>query len=637
MKRIISCLILAFALLCGAKAQEAAYYGLSTNGQPDPEGISALGSGKSSYVAALVALDPATDPVMQRLKGQQILGVRCFLRAAYKQKSQKRSYVMLCEDSPENMTSQQYTNFEAGWNDVYFDEPYTIGDGKIFIGMQVYETTGTPYPAVTQSGISVPGGCYTNVGRSGWNEFSDRGVLLIQAILAPETAPLLERSAYVKATDCPLLVEPSQKFNCKLYVHNLSAQPLASAQIATIGTGDEGPRLETVEFTTPIAPYEARLVPAQVYAGSAEGSSQDLTLQLTEFNGESAQPAQPGVCQLFVTLDAFTRIPLIEEFTGQTCSNCPFMSYYVDIAIEEYEKPVLYVAHHAGFQDDALTQPVDKELIYLFGPEYGPDYKYAYNPAIMYDRTVLKGETLPVYGAKLPSHEPYLAAIREAAATPAMAQVLVDAEQGEDGTLSVRSYGRIHRDLVDSEEPLYISTYIVENGLSVDDYFQLGLDADDAPDDLLQRFRHNGVIRHNLCTTLTGDRLQAEADATFSVSYDPVVLSPTWKWENCQVISFVHRIDKNDLTKNAILNAGSNKLNGHVSGIATAPTQATASVRAYADASRRIRTSRPVESMELYDLRGCRLDPQAAQPQGIYVVRLTTAGGDTSTQKVIVR
>lgn len=636
MKKVLLSICLALAALGEAKAQETAYYGHSPAGTPATSEISALGSGLNGFVEAAVALDPANDPAMQRLKGQQILGIRCYLRADYKQKSQKRTYVKLGINTPEAAERQQYADFEAGWNDVYFDEPYTIGDEKLYLGLQVYETKGTPYPVVSFNGIDVPGGCFLNVSRKGWNEYSDRGVLLIQAILPAEAAPLLERSAYVRATAYPLTVEPSKEFNCEVYVHNLSAQPLSSLEISTLGTGDESPRTKTFSFDEPIAPFDGRMVHTAVFAGSKEGTAQNLILKAEHFNGEEAQPAMPGVSQLYVTQDAFTRIPLLEEFTGLTCPNCPFMSYYVDLALEKYEGPALYVAHHAGFQDDVFTQPVDKQLIYLFGPDYGPDYKYGYNPAIMYDRTILRGTTLPVYGASLPSEEPYLEAIREAASYPALAEVLVEADKTDDGTVEVRVHGRVHHDLVDNGDELYLSTYLVENGITTEKYPQSGLDVDDAPTDLLDRFRHNGVIRHNFCTEPMGDLLKANEDATFSVSYPAQQLGADWVWDNCQVIAFVHRINKNDLSGNVVLNAGSNKLDRTPTSIDHA-TAETAPVKVFAGADRRLRTNMPVESMEVYDLRGCRLNASTPQQPGVYVVSVKTASGLRQAQKVVVR
>ena len=61
--------------------------------------------------------------------------------------------------------------------------------------------------------------------------------------------------------------------------------------------------------------------------------------------------------------------------------------------------------------------------------------------------------------------------------------------------------------------------YLVENGLTTDKYPQDGLDFDDAPADLKERFRHNGIKRHVFNTVSTGDLLTLDADNCFSIDY----------------------------------------------------------------------------------------------------------------------
>ena len=92
-----------------------------------------------------------------------------------------------------------------------------------------------------------------------------------------------------------------------------------------------------------------------------------------------------------------------------------------------------------------------------------------------------------------------------------------------------------------------------------DKYPQLGLDDEGAPADLKECFRHNGVIRRNLCTKVTGDALviQRGDDYTFSVTYPAVTMDEAWNRDNMDVIAFVHLYDTNDRTRNYILNSGS--------------------------------------------------------------------------------
>ena len=67
------------------------------------EQLSALGGNKSQFVQGLVLFDCAADPALARLRGHHIKGVRCYVRAEYKQARQKRSCILAAQGSPSNL------------------------------------------------------------------------------------------------------------------------------------------------------------------------------------------------------------------------------------------------------------------------------------------------------------------------------------------------------------------------------------------------------------------------------------------------------------------------------------------------------------------------------------------------------
>ncbi|MBR1732309.1 MAG: hypothetical protein IJ729_01000, partial [Alloprevotella sp.] len=139
-----------FAIICCAACatlHAQVPYSYAPANPADSE-LSALGGNKNEFVQGLVLFDPATDPALQRMKGLEIKGVRCYLRADYKQARQSRSGILASIGTPANNVRTKYADFTKGWNDVLFDEPIVIGDEKIYLGIQAYETIGTPYPLV---------------------------------------------------------------------------------------------------------------------------------------------------------------------------------------------------------------------------------------------------------------------------------------------------------------------------------------------------------------------------------------------------------------------------------------------------------------------------------------------------------
>jgi len=549
-----------------------------------PEDFSALGGNKNEFVQGLVRFDPATDPALARMKGLQIRGVRCCLRAAYAQARQKRSAILASLGRPENNVRTVYTDFAEGWNEVLFDEPLTIGDEPIYLGLQVYETIGTPYPLMTYAKATVPQSCIVNLAKKSWEEFTDRGTLLIAAIVDEAAAPLLERTAYAQNTTHPQTVAPDADFEGGLYIHNFSSTPIQTLDVAMLGEGAEAPTVRHLSLDAPIGPYESTLITASLHSGTAEGTAVRWQATVEGVNGEAAQAGRPGVSSLYVTYDNFIRTPLVEEFTSQYCINCPQMAYFLEKALEAYDAPYVYLSHHSGFADDVSTCAPDREIVYVFG-----GYENEYNPAIMYNRTVMEGENGIVQGIRDMSPAPYTEALEKAATMPAMAEVEIVSAT----TNGVHVVGRVARDLIDSE--LYLSCYLVEDHISAQRYPQKGLTGvPDAPADLQDVFRHNGVILHHYTSNAAGDRLAIDSDGRFDVTFPAAEDVEGFGGTERRIVALVHPIDKNNLRKNTVLNVTQAYLTTGISGV---NDNGTENIEIYDLSGRKVSSLRQGESL----------------------------------------
>ncbi len=536
-------LLVVLACLASAWAAAQLPYGYAPADAPATE-LSALGGGKNEFVQGLTLFDPSEDAALARMKGLAIRGVRCCLHADYRQARQKRSGILAAIGSPENIVRTTYADLVEGWNDVLFEEPLVIGDEPIFLGVQVYETIGSPYPLMAYNRASVPQSCWVNLGKKKWEDFADRGTMLLAALLDDEAAAMIDRTAYALNTSHPQTVAPSSYFEGELYVHNASVTtPLTSVELAMQGQGDEASTPCTLTFAQPIAPLGGAVITTRLKAGAAEGTEARWQATVTRFNDAEAQAGRPGISTLYVTRDNFIRTPLVEEFTSLSCINCPQMSYFLEKAFQQYDAPYVYVAHHSGFAEDGFTTQPDREVLYLFG-----GYENEYNPAIMYNRAILEGENTVIQGVREMSPAPYLDALARAAAMPAMAEVILSEENG-----AVEVSGRVAGDLVGA--PLRLSCYLVEDGISAQRYPQKGLTGDaDAPADLLDVFRHNGIILHCYCADAGGDALEVASDGTFRVTY-PAVAKDGYGGTARRLVAFIHRTDHEHLRENAVLNA----------------------------------------------------------------------------------
>lgn len=629
MKKKISAFICACIAIFAA-AQESVHYGYAPDVMPESAQI-AQGQGGNGFLAGMICLDPTVDPVVARLEGHQIKGVRCYLRADYKQARQERSFIMCTTGSADATPVKKVCNFLAGWNEVYFDEPITIGSDPIYVGMQVYEQRGTSHPFVSYGAASVPGGCWINLNKEGWVNYTDRGTLLIQAILDDEAADKTGNMMYAQVASAPQTVAPSATFDCEVYFNNYTNQSINSIELQMLGQGDETPYSTEVVFDTPLAPYEGRNIPMEVYAGSETGVNQWVELSVSRINDETTQEARPGISYHYVTIDAFQRVPLIEEFTSQYCTNCPFMIYFLDKAIHEYEGEVVYVTHHTGFVPDVFTQPGEEVLTYLFG-EQSP-----FNPAVMYDRRVFSGEITPIHGASVAETTPYMEAINMVAPMLAMAEVNIETTYtATDNTLQPTVSGRINSELTAAGVPAYLSVYLVEDSIPAEGtHFQTGLvEEEGAPEDLIETFRHNGVKRH-VFTEHIGTLLTLGSENDYRVTFDAITLDTSWNANNLRLVAFVHKIDQEDMTQNEVLNAAQKKLS--ISGSIQETEKSKPEVRFYVNANRNITIQGDVSSYRIYNAQGQYIAHNTRLQPGVYIVEYKTHNGSTGTQKLLVK
>lgn len=601
----------------------------------DPEMSTAQGSGKNGYAEAAITLDPQTNPVVAALKGKKITGVRCYMRADYRQAKKRTSAINIRQGSLSADPVKNYTDFYEGWNDIVLEEPVEIADQPIYIGPMVYETSGTPYPFVAASGGTMPGGYSVSLNKEAWKTLSQRGNLLMHVVVdaQPEDMP---QAAQAAPYNVPSVVAPNSSFICDITLHNYSGVPVESAEITTVADNGDTEFFSQFKIDPPIQPFDSRTFEAKLPTGSVEDPAVGYSVVVTALNsiGTELKPSTPF--DLHVTSNAFLRIPLVEEFTSMSCVNCPFMAYYLDIALEEFNKPYVYITRHTGFVNDFFTLPSDKELLYLFG-DGG-----TYNPAIMFDRTVRsESDSGPVYKAD-PNPNPlaYIAALNEAADRPGYAKILVDSEVS-DGEASCVVRGRI-ADGIDADG-LYLCAYMIENGIPAEaPYIQSGIydAAEDAPDDLVDRFRHNGIVRIEFNKEATGTPLEVDpATKEFRVDFGSFPVNPGWKADNCETVAFICRVNKDDLRANYVLNAGGtrwNRLVDNETGVDSAISDSP-KLKVYVSQDRRIAVEGDFRSLDIWSTDGRRMTSVSSLPAGVYAVSVILPDGSRQVSKIAVR
>ncbi len=582
---------------------------------PAEEALVSQGSGKNNDLEVMIRLSPKDMPQVATLKGCKILGVRAQLRCDVERKGSIEARIGSLEAEP--IRKACYLN--AGWNEVRFAEPIEIGDDDIYIGYRANETQGSGHHPVMATKAPAPSRTYfINVALTGWQDHSARGTGMVQAIIDAPAELLSAPAALATVYDAPLMVAPSAPFEAKVNIKNLSSTAIDSLTV-NYGHGSLAVKQSIPAFGT-------LQLPATLYTSPEEGNSVGFVTSVTRINGQDVAPAYVSTTSLYVTKDLFTRVPLIEEFTGQTCVNCPFMAYYLDIAREEYKGPHTYVAHHAGFSNDALTKPIDEKLLYFF-----PSDKGTFNPAVMYDRTILPGEKTVIHGAVDASSDEYLNRILAASVQPALAEMKVVMEDGK-ATVS----GKVSLGQQTTDGRVFLSAYLIEDDIvaTLDGLYQVGINvnvAPDAPEDMVGRFRHNGVIRADLCQTLMGDPLTFDTEGYFTAEYTLPKFEKDWKAKNMHVVALVHRNNPYNIADNKVLNSSSSRFSdpGGIDEIGLDDE-----VRAVRTLDGGLQVLGPVTSWEAFDVAGRRVDPDQALPTGIYLIRVLLPDGRRTTLRV---
>lgn len=577
------------------------------------------GSGKTNDIEVMIRLSPSEMTHIAAVKGSAIMGVRFKSRCNVERKGLIQARTGSLDE--DNAASKECW-IKEGWNEVSFPSPIVIGDEDIYIGYRVNENQGSGHHPVVASTLPSPADTYfINIGLTGWQEQGQHGAPLVEAIVDSPEGSLALPGAICTVYDTPRIISPNSEFEGKIAVKNMSSEPIESLRLQNGWWSLDIDDCDIPAFGT-------LAVPVTLLSGPETGSSVAYTVDATKINGQDAESAYRSVARLFVTEEMFRRIPLIEEFTGLTCQSCPFMAYYLEQAREEFGEPHTYVAHHAGFYPDELTQPIDEELTFLFTGGR------TYNPAVMYDRSYLPGKTDIVLGARSASSEAYLSDLTDASMQPAYASVEVEIESTE-----VIISGKIVAGPMTEDGKSYLSAYLVEDDItpSIQYLPQSGVTygADPtAPEDMIESFRHNGVIRANLCGVMTGDAIDIDADGNFTMTYQMPDFDERWNADNLHVVAFVHRYDATDSTDCFVLNSADSKPYAPAGVKTTSSGGDALDVVVGRDGNIIVLT--PVKSVKAYAADGKEVNPGNPLPKGLYIVKAVLPNGTEAGRKVMI-
>lgn len=235
---------------------------------------------------------------------------------------------------------------------------------------------------------------------------------------------------------------------------------------------------------------------------------------------------------------SYKRCVLVEEFTSESCGNCPRASKALEelMSDSQYSGKIIPVMHHSGYYEDWLTCDADIAYTWFYNS------KGTFAPAMMYDRCAFflsdgdKGNPTPA--GKVPDKEHVKKYIDKRLETFSHVTFDMTAEYDNKVTLTVRITGE--RDKRFSKTDERITVYLLEDNIKARN--QNGAD---------DNYIHNYVLR--AWNSIWGDVIEWNNN---SFEYEcQLTLNPYWIKKNLHITAFVSSYDWEDPAACTVENA----------------------------------------------------------------------------------
>lgn len=433
-------------------------------------------------------------------------------------------------------------NGAVGWNEVKFDEPYTIQAGEVLYAGYSYTQLSNkkdyksfPFSAVEEGLENQSLWVYCKIGNNaGWNEFGMGGANMSIQVLVEgdfaEYAVLPEDFGTLKgAKNKDLAVAVKFMNNSKEAVSSLGYVVSVDGVAGSEQSVDVSPTVGVGAYGT---------FKANVPCGNTEGLK-EVKVEVTKVNGhKNGASSTVANGKISIADKMYERNVCIEEFTTEKCGNCPRVAGFLHTYLEEADPTrVFAVCHHAGYYTDWLTKACDNKLLYLFndnGGSFAPAMMFNREPA--FDSQYAAGQkdnvTIPRSAAEIKTITNYY--LYETMADAKLDMTLTY-DEGESKVIIVVT-GESNKGY-DTENAL-LTVYLTEDNVKAKN--QSGA----------SKFYHQHVIRDY--NSNWGDALTWN-DNKFSATYEFDV-DEAWKKDDLKVVAFLNKHNTKNRLDNRIEN-----------------------------------------------------------------------------------
>lgn len=532
--------------------------------------------------------------------------------------------------------SQELDGSSSSWTEYTLDTPYEITGEEIYIGFT--GTISTSYSPLSFDGSTgYPGTTYVYDDGT-WEDYYDAGLGSgnIQIVLADDYS-FTDASLRMASMDGYYKSGESYDLSCG-ELFNFGSDTITSIDVTyTIGDGDA----QTLTFdglsVESGALYDI-VLPSVTFAESGVYATE---VSITAVNGgdnDADSSDNSDDTTLSVYPGDMSRNYLVENFTTQSCTNCPRGHTLLEGAVGDRDDVVI-VAHHSGYGTDAFTMSEDVSLLFFNESSGGGNFA----PGFMTNRYRVDSQSssYPCPAFSISDEMDLTDRLDEIAEIQPYVSVDITSSYDEDtrllsGTVSVYAYAEMPNDTT------YLNLYIIQD--SIEAYQLSGGD----------NYMHRHVFRGTLDTGDFGTPFALAAGDTYTHEFSYTVpesitssygssSSETFDvvLDHMSLVAFAANYNADDANDCVVYNTATVPFLGenNSSGITNVAVQ-NAEMNISAAGSQLFINSE-CTSVDVYDLSGKMAgriyggSGSLSVNSGVYIVRGNTDSG-TVTRKIVV-
>lgn len=562
----------------------------------------AIHDGKDTYVCIAIP-----ESVAKNYVGAQVTQVRYF--GAYTT-AETTAFVSEVPTITEDKwaSKEKFETIRKGqWNTVTLSQPYTVTGKEFYIGAHVYNPN-----ASGENNYVVPldagpceqyGGYFYYNGQ--WIFLGDTELnynIMLKGVLVGDNLPATDLVLQRIVADN--VVEKGATCGISYLVKSVGTDKIT--KFVADYTIDGETFSKEVSFPVGIDGASAREFKLCDYTFETKGSH-EVTLTLRSPNGQEDFTPENNTANFSINVydraEAYKRNVLVENFTGQTCPNCPAGHNRIEYGLENtpgLDGRGILVCHHAGYYPDTFTRPESEELTWF----YASNSTYA--PAYMLDRTFIENSSNGSGLAQGPVHFPstnniVLSDLQKVMDVPAIINVNISGKLDKNKrTLEITANGDCLFESLSGD--VRLNVWLIEDGLKGN---QSGAGSN---------YTHNDVFRAS-ATGAWGENFEVAGGKyakTYTFEYDDLVKNI----DNCWICVFVANNDDVNYNNCKVFNSAK---------------VAIADLKDTPEGIKQAGEITGVAKTEIFSLDGRAI---SRPEKGVNVVRTTFPNGKVETRKV---